>query len=236
MQINSPFRSWVAGAAALVLGAGAASAHEASPIEGTWMPERTSERLLAADGSEPPLTPEGAALYQERIAASADRDRQYDRTHWCAGPGMPRIMFLPYPFEIRADGDYVGFIHGWYRWHRMVDMSGQPADPILPQTMGYPVGKWEGDALVIETVGTGDETILDAMGLPQSEDLVLTERLSVLPDKRLEVRFTMTDPVYYSRPWEAVMTYRPAPEITIGDDVCPDRLVRGDAPIRSNLP
>ena len=200
------------------------------------MPETYSEQLVTADGTAPPLSAEGATLYAERTAARNDRDRQYDRTLWCAGPGMPRIMFLPYPFEIRADGDYVGFIHGWYRWHRMVDMSGRPATPFLPQTMGYPVGRWEGDTLVIETVGTSDETILDALGLPRSEDLVLTERLSTLPDGRLQVRFTINDPAYYSRPWDALMTYRPAPDVTVGDDVCPDRLVRGEESIRSKLP
>jgi len=212
-----------------------ASAHSVA-IEGTWIPEAYSERLLTADGTPPPLTDEGAAIYAKHAAARGERDRQYDRTRWCAGAGMPRMMFLPYPFEIRADGEYVGFIYGWYRWHRMVDMTGRPADPILPQTMGYPVGEWDGDTLVVKTVGLSDETVMDAMGLPQSDELTLTERIKTLSDGRLEVRFTIDDPRYYSRPWEAVMTYRRASDVTVGDDVCPDRLVLGEDSIRNTLP
>ena len=87
--------------------------------------ERLTERLLTDSGKTPPLNAQGAALYRAHDAERKQPQPQFDRTRWCAGPGMPRIMFMPYPFEIRADGRYVGFIYGWYRWHRMVDMSGQ---------------------------------------------------------------------------------------------------------------
>ncbi len=214
----------------------ASAAEPPIPIEGTWMPERYSDRLLTASGEAPPLTPEAEALYAERIATNNDPDRQYDRTLWCAGPGMPRIMFMPYAFEIRADADFIGFIHDFYRWHRMVDMSGREPDPLLPQTMGYPTGRWEGETLVVETEGLSEETVLDAMGLPHSGDMRLEERISLLPDGRLQARYTIEDPEYYSRPWEAVMTYRRAPEIVVGDDVCPDRLPAGEPPIRRALP
>ena len=67
-------------------------------------------------------------------------------------------------------------------------------DPPLPLTMGFPVGRWEGNTLVIRTAGLIDTTVLDASGLPHSEQLTLTERLRVLPDGRLEDRITIDDP------------------------------------------
>lgn len=207
----------------------------ATQIEGTWMPESYSPRLLTIGGETPPLTAEAAALYRDRTAQADDPDRQYDRTRWCAGAGIPRIMLLPYPFEIRADGNYLGFIHGWYRWHRMVDMSGEPVDPILWQTMGYPVGRWLPDGVVIDTVGISSETVLDEFGLPHSDEMQLTERLRPLEDGTLEVTFTITDPEFYTKPWETVMTYRRVDEI-VGDDVCPDRLVTGEPAVRRALP
>jgi hypothetical protein len=213
----------------------AAEQQQADLIEGTWMPDSYSAQLLTSSGTVPPLTPEGADLYRERIGQSADPDRQFDRTRWCAGPGMPRIMFMPYPFEIRADGDFVGFLYSWYRWHRMVDLSGAAPDPILPQTMGYPVGRWDGDTLVIETIGTTDETVLDTMGLPHSEDMKLTERLRLLPDGKLEARYTVEDDAFYSAPWEAAMTYHRVTDV-VGDDVCPDRIARGEPATRSAMP
>ncbi len=60
--------------------------------------------------------------------------------------------------------------------------------------MGFPVGHCEGDTLVIRTVGLSDVTVLDATGLPHSDRMVLTERLRVLPDGRLEDRITIEDP------------------------------------------
>lgn len=211
------------------------SAASARAIEGTWLPESYSEKLLTIDGDTPPLNEKGAELYRQRSAMKDDLDRQYDRTRWCAGAGMPRIMFLPYPFEIRADGDYVGFIYGWYRWHRMVDMSGREADPVMPQSMGFPVGRWDGDALLIHTIGTTSDTVLDALGLPHSDDMEIRERISLLPDGRLEARFTIEDSEFYTRPWTAAMTYRRANDLVVGDDVCPDRLIAGQPAIRSDL-
>ena len=207
----------------------------AAAIEGTWIPTSYSDGLLTSEGKAPPLTEEAAELYRERVAEIGDPDRQYDRTLWCAGPGIPRIMFMPYPFEIRADGDFVGFIYGWYRWHRVVDISGAEADAVLPQTMGYPVGHWDGDTLVIETTGFTDETILDAQGLPHSEDLRVTERIALLPSGELEDRFRIEDPEFYTAPWDAVMTYKRS-DAVVGDDVCPDRIHNLEPATLSALP
>ena len=203
---------------------------------GTWIPEKYSERMLAENGREPPLNPQGAALYAEHRAEHDAPQPQYDRTRWCAGPGIPRIMFLPYPFEIRADGDYIGFIYGWYRWHRMVDMSGAKPDPVLPQTMGYPVGHWDGSTLVIETTGIDGETVLDGFGLPHSDDMTLTERIRAISPNRLEARFTIADKAFYTSDWTAVMTYRRLKDAVVQDDVCPDRIKRGEAAVRKELP
>jgi hypothetical protein len=224
------------GWAVAALSAASASAATNTALDGVWMPDSYSDRLLTIQGKTPPLTKGAAALYAQRIAAHADPDRQYDRTRWCAGPGVPRIMFMPYPFEIRSDAGYTGFIYDWYRWHRVVDMSGQKPDPVLPLTMGYPVGRWDGDTLVIDTIGIEDETVLDAMGLPHSDQMELVERLRLRPDGRLEDRFTIKDPANYTRPWQAVMTYHRAAGLSVGDDVCPDRIARGEPAARSSLP
>jgi len=53
----------------------------------------------------------------QRLAERHQPDPQFDRTRWCAGPGMPRIMLMPYPFEIRSERGYLAFLFGWYRRH-----------------------------------------------------------------------------------------------------------------------
>jgi hypothetical protein len=206
-------------------------------VLGIWVPDAAPERLLAIDGSPPPLTVEAASLHAERLERRRAGDTSFDQTTWCAGPGMPRVLTMPYPFEIRRDGDYLAFIHGWYRWHRVVDLGGTAVeDPPLPLTMGFPVGHWEGDTLVIRTVGLSDVTALDATGLPHSDQMVLTERLRVLADGRLEDRLTIEDPDVYTAPWEVVLHFRRDAAARVVDDVCPDRIADGEPAVRAALP
>jgi hypothetical protein len=141
---------------------------------------------------------------------------------------MPRMLTMAYPFEIRGDGNRIAFIHDWYRWFRIVDLGPGTDDPPLPLTMGFPVGRWEGGTLVISTSGLIDTTVMDASGLPHSEQLKLTERLRVLPDGRLENRITIEDPENFTRPWETVLTFHRDAAARVTDDVCPDRLARGE--------
>lgn len=206
--------------------ASAASGQDA--LLGIWVPDAAPRMLKTANGKAPPLNAEASKIYAERRQRLARGDASFDPTSWCAGPGMPRMLTMPYPFEIRADAHRVVFIHDWYRWFRTVDMGPSDVDPPLPLTMGFPVGHWEGNTLVIRSNGLIDATVMDASGLPHSEALVLTERLRVLPDGRLEDRITINDPENYTQPWETVLTFHRDASARVTDDVCPDRLARGE--------
>ena len=194
---------------------------------GIWVPDAAPRALLTSNGRTPPLTREASKLYTERRQRLAKGDASFDPTSWCSGPGMPRILTMPYPLEIRADADRLAFIHGWYRWFRIVDLGAGTVDPPLPLTMGFPVGRWEGSTLVIRTAGLIDTTVMDASGLPHSEQLTLTERLRVLPDGRLEDRITINDPENYTQAWETTLTFHRDASAAVTDDVCPDRLAGG---------
>ena len=152
------FLSALIGAIALTVSATKAveaqSADDAhAAILGVWVPDRSPDQLLTVDDQRPPLTDEAAALYKTRIEQKSAGDTSFDRATWCAGPGMPRIMFMPYPFEIQASGPFIAFIYGWYRWHRVVDMSDIGPDIPFPTTMGFANGHWDKNTLVIRSVG-----------------------------------------------------------------------------------
>ncbi len=199
-----------------------------SALLGIWVPDAAPRTLLTSNGKAPPLTAEASKVYAERRQRLARGDAAYDPTTWCAGPGMPRILTMAYPFEIRGDADRIAFIHGWYRWFRTVDMGPGTPDPPLPLTLGFPVGHWEGNTLVIRTAGLIDTTVMDASGLPHSEQLKLTEHLRVLPNGRLEDRITIEDPDNYTQPWETVLTFHRDAAARVTDDVCPDRMAAGE--------
>jgi hypothetical protein len=219
--------AFVAGASGTTGKIGAAAAGPEALL-GVWVPDAAPRALLTSKGKTPPLTAEASKVYTERRQTLAKGEASFDPTTWCAGPGMPRILTMPYPLEIRADANRIAFIHGWYRWFRIVDLGAGTADPPLSLTMGFPVGHWEGGSLVIRTAGLSDATVMDASGLPHSEQLTLTERLRVLPDGRLEDRITIDDPEHYTQTWDTVLTFHRDTSARVTDDVCPDRMAGGE--------
>jgi hypothetical protein len=86
-----------------------------------------------------------------------------------------------------------------------VDMGAGAVDPPLPLTMGFRSGTGRQNTLVIRTVGLIDTTVMDASGLPHSEQLTLTERLRVLPDGAWRIASPSMIRRTTRRPWETVI-------------------------------
>jgi hypothetical protein len=76
-----------------------------------------------------------------------------------------------------------------------------PTEFDLPAYLGYSVGRWEGDTLVVETGGFNDKTVLDAIGHPHSEALRVVERYHRKDFGHMDVEMTFNDPQFYSKPF-----------------------------------
>jgi hypothetical protein len=204
-------------------------------FNGVWLAEKATTRLLTVEGKEPPLRPDAKKLYEQRQAARKAGDTSFDRTTWCASPGIPRLMFVRHPFEIAVSERRVAFLYSWSNWYRTVDMSGVkwPVDEEY-SSVGVGMGRWQGDTLVIETIGLRSEPVLDREGLPQSASLKLTERVRLLNDTTLEVRFHFDDRDTFTRPWDAVMTYRRQPDEAAQEFICLDELKKGQPGLIEN--
>jgi hypothetical protein len=218
--------SQTAGAAEAATRGSVPAAHAA--LSGVWLAERATPRMLTAEGAVPPLRPEARKLYAQRQEARKAGDTSFDRTTWCASPGLPRLMFVRHPFEIAVSERRVAFAYSWSNWYRTVDMSGikWPVDEEY-SSVGVGMGRWEGNTLVIETIGLRSEPVLDREGLPHSAGLKLTERVRLLNANTLEVRFHFNDPETFTQPWDAVMTYRRQPEEAAQEFICLDELKKG---------
>ena len=105
--------------------------------------------------------------------------------------------------------------------YRQIFLDGRPLpkDP-SPSFMGYSVGRWEGDTLVVETIGFKERTWLDWAGHPHSEQLRLTERWRRLDLGRMEIEETFTDPGMYNRPLTAKVTGTLVPDTDLLEYVC----------------
>ena len=218
------------------LGATAARAAAGAPpaqsgharLNGVWAPEHGTARLLTEQGKAPPLLPRARRILEQNRAALKAGNRSFDRTTWCASPGLPRLMFGLHPFEIAVSPRRVAFLYSWSNWYRTVDMSGE-SWPVEDEysSVGVGMGRWAGDALVVRTVGLRSDVPLDREGLPHSAQLKLTETIRLLSDDRLQVRFRFDDPKTFSRPWEAVMTYRRQPDDAAQEFICLDEIKQG---------
>ena len=206
----------------------AVSANHAD-FNGVWLPAKATQHLLTMDGKEPPLKPEAKALYEKRQAARKAGDTSFDRTTWCASPGLPRFMFIMHPFEIAVSERRIGFIYSWNNWYRTVDMRGVDWDVDDEySSVGVGMGHWQKNTLVINTKGLRADPVMDRYGLPQSGVMKMTERMRLLGKDVLEIRFRFDDEENYLRPWETVMTYRRQPQSAMQQEfVCLDELKKG---------
>jgi hypothetical protein len=160
-----------------------------------------------------PFTPKGKAAFDLATATNSKDDPE----GFCLPPGVPRMMYTPYPTEIFQLPNRIVFVYegGAHVWRNIwMDGREQPKDP-NPTYLGYSVGKWEGDTLVVDTIGLNDRTWLDAAGHQHGEKLHVTEKFTRTDSNTLRVEATIDDPDYYTKPWTVVTqaTWYPNQEI-----------------------
>lgn len=219
--------------ATLVLTFLGSSAHAgAAPpnLNGVWQVASEIKELKTVDGKTPPLTAAAEKVYAANRARWAKGDLAFDPAAKCISPGLPRILYLPYPFEIIQTSRRVHYMFEWNYWNRHIELRDMKLEVPYPLSLGISSGRWDGDTLVVDTIGLrGDNTLLDAAGMPHSQALKLTERIRLVDGGRaLETRIRFEDPATFKEPWETVVRFRKLPAGTeIKEDICLDRIDAG---------
>jgi len=153
------------------------------------------------DGGEIPYQPWAAAKKAENFASRATAD---PLSH-CYLPGVPRIMYLEWPFQIFQTPTHVAMTFEWTQVYRLIYTNGsKPADGI-EFWMGDSRGRWEGDTLVVEVTNHNDRTWFDMAGNFHSEALKVVERYTLLDRDTLQYEATIEDPKVFTRPWKISM-------------------------------
>jgi hypothetical protein len=166
---------------------------------------------------EVPFTDKGRAIYAERTG-SLQKD---DPNLKCWPSGLPRQGGTPYPLKIMQTPDeFVILYEGGMHTFRIIPTDGRPhkEDPWL--WYGDSVGRWEGDTLVVDTIGFNDKSWLDSSGYPHGEKLHLVERFRKTDPQTLRYEVTIEDPEYYTRPWTTAWTYRFSPATEMMEYFC----------------
>lgn len=156
----------------------------------------------------------------------------------CMPSGIPRGN--PYPWRIVQFPTHKAATHIWILFegnihsYRQVFMDGRPhpedPDPIW---YGHSIGHWEGDTLVIETIGFNDKFWFDYLGHPHTEQLRTTERITRTDKNTLQIEVTINDPGAYAKPFTTQGRARLLPDDELMEYVCQENnidLIHVDAP------
>jgi hypothetical protein len=159
-------------------------------------------------GEVPSYTPDGLARYNANKPGKGPRQippaNGNDPLGESNPPGLYRTLVYNRPFEIIQSKDKVTQLFEWAKIWRNVWTDGRPVPddvPAGPYWYGYSVGKWEGDTLVITTLGLDDRAWMDEWGTPFSSDARFTERWKKTGPDRLELTITVNDPATFTKPW-----------------------------------
>ncbi|HUA20432.1 MAG TPA: hypothetical protein VMB25_16910 [Bryobacteraceae bacterium] len=143
----------------------------------------------------------------------------------CFPPGMPRMYLQPFPMEIiQTPGRVIEFFE-FGHYIRQIWTDGRPHNTALgPTWLGDAIGKWDGDTLVVDTIGFNDKTWVDRGGHPHSDQMHLTERIRRVDHNTLTDQITIEDPVAYTQPWGGTLTFALHPNWSIGEMICEDNV------------
>ena len=145
-----------------------------------------------------PFRPASAQSFQQRLQ---NFTRLSPISH-CLPEGIPLIETAPAPYKIVQTPGVTFMLYERDTTYRQVYTDGRklPEDP-QPSWLGYSVGKWEGETLVVDTIGFNDRGWLDARAHTHSEALHLTERFHRLDFGHMEIQLTINDPETYTKPF-----------------------------------
>jgi hypothetical protein len=187
-------------------------------LSGVWSQDNLRYlTYLGADGTPMPMRPWANALFLHRQGTKGKEDPDAN----CTLPGVPRMDSVPNPFKILQSPDEVVLLYEAFTTFRQVFMDGRalPEDP-QPAWMGYSIGKWDGDTLVIETTGFNDLTWLDNAGTPHSEALHVTERYHRRDIGHLDIQITVDDPKTFLHPFTITEHEHLLPDTTLLEFIC----------------
>jgi len=213
-------------AAAIVLGGASAATAQAQfdrhDLSGIWT--ISGHRSISA--KVPPMTPAGEARLNANkptrgrflgeplngehpgfVRAVTVPSLGNDPAHQCNPNGFPRLLLDPEPVEFVQTPGRLLQLFQWERTLRELWMdgrrvpSGENLENLGPAWYGHTAGGWQGNTLVMNTVGLDDRAWIDIFGFPKSNDARIEERYTRTGPDTIELRMTMYDPTFYKEPW-----------------------------------
>jgi hypothetical protein len=156
--------------------------------------------LGVVEGGELPYRPEALAKKKENYANRLKLDHEIK----CYLPGVPRAVYMPYPFQIIQSQKHIMIVHEYAGAVRTVYMDNHTEAP-ADSWMGWSNGHWEGETLVVDTKGFNDLSWFDRAGNFHSDALHVVERFTARSPDTLLYEATIEDAKVFTRPWKMSM-------------------------------
>jgi hypothetical protein len=153
-----------------------------------------------------PYKPEALAKKKENAAKRATLDPEAK----CYLSGVPRITFMPFPFQIVQQKDKVNILYEYNHTIREIYMNGNPhPEGHIDWWMGDSRGRWDGNTLVVDSVDFSEDTWFDRAGNYHSDALHVVERFTPISPYHIRYDVTVEDPKVFARPWNiSTILYR----------------------------
>jgi hypothetical protein len=152
------------------------------------------------EGNEIPYVPAAAAKKKENGENWLTRDPEIK----CFLPGVPRMTYMPYPFQIVQGPDAIFMASEFASASRTIRMNSKEKN-LTDAWMGWSIGRWDGDTLVIDVTDQVDQTWFDRAGDFHSDALHVVERYSFIDRNTINYEATIEDPKVFTRPWKISM-------------------------------
>jgi hypothetical protein len=162
------------------------------------------------EGGGIPYQPWAAAMKAENFL----NRRTADPLEQCYLPGVPRIMYMDFPFHIFQSREQLAILFEWSQAYRLIYTNGSPAPAGIDFWMGDSRGHWEGETLVVNVTNHNDRTWFDMAGDFHSAALRLVERYTLLDTDTIRYEVSIEDPEVFTRPWTIAMPLRRQKDMT----------------------
>jgi hypothetical protein len=202
-----------------------AGSYSPRDLSGVWNALRNPYDFSSFSKGDPPMTAWGTEQFKATKPSQGSRGvvlkDTNDRVYQCYPPGMPYIYLQVFPMEIVQTPKQVIelFEYDHFVRHIYIDGRKHPDDP-TPTYDGDSIGHWEGNTLVVDTIGLNGKIWLDRVGHPESDQMHITERIQRTDEKTLQIDFTFDDPKAYPAPWNATLRWGLRPTWSIMEHIC----------------
>lgn len=195
-------------------------------LNGVWDVEYIPD-VEARIGGSLPFTEAGRAAWDSRVLGE-------DPTGYCQPSGFSRVLHTPFPIQIVQTRGQVAFLFEYlHAFHRVFTDGREHPSPVDLSWWGHSVGRYDGNKLIVDTVGMNDRTWLYTSGVQHSNQLHLTQVFELTERDTIQYTVTYDDPVFFTEPWSVTSEFRRS-EFDLLENICTennrdvDHFITGD--------